>query len=191
MSLPWDSPPLPSEGDANIELTYAGVGRVMSEWEGVEVTLSHLYTHFIGKPFQAEAMQEYGISRTFQDRFMTLEKAVGLFCDQSAEADFDSFLGEIKGYAARRNDIAHGIVRPWEWFNQNQVSDWSRPYTWWLVPSHYKPKKTSQTEAPAYAYTRPPMEDIANRILNLNHRLTGWMRTLFPPRFGWGQSHEE
>jgi hypothetical protein len=56
---------LPMEGDLDSNHTYAGVGRVLSEWEGIEAAISHLYAWFIGKLFEAEAYHTYGAGRIF------------------------------------------------------------------------------------------------------------------------------
>ena len=37
MSNPWDVPPIPNRGDFDEDTTFAGVGRVMSGWELIEV----------------------------------------------------------------------------------------------------------------------------------------------------------
>ena len=184
MSNPWDPPHLPKDGDPDIELTYAGVGNVMSQWEGVEVTLSHLYSHFVGKEYQAEAMHEYGKPQTFRERLKILNQTANrYFCDQVQEADFDRLTNELIGYSNRRNDIAHGIVRPCEWYQPG--SDFVETYTWWLVPAHYKPKKTDLVALPSYAYNRHLMDDIGQKILSLNHRLLKFQSNLFPPRIQW------
>jgi hypothetical protein len=176
MSNPWDRPSLPRILDADREKTYAGVGRVMSEWEGIEVTLSHLYCQFKGKPISAETMHEYGFGRNVNERIAILESAAHkFFCDQKKEAQFDRLLEEIKGYSFRRNDIAHGVVRP-----LNYLAD---SYTWWLLPAHYKPNKTRGAMSPEYAYTRPLMDDIADKMIGLNHRISALDRDLFPRQF--------
>ena len=46
MANPWDAPPLPNHGDDDMECTFAGVGRVLSQWESVEIELSVLFALF-------------------------------------------------------------------------------------------------------------------------------------------------
>lgn len=186
MANPWDLPPIPSEGDATMELTYAGVGFVMSHWENVEVTLSHLYSHFVGKEYQAEAMHEYGTPSTFKEG--RLQKLIGAaeryLRDQQMECEFYGLATELIGYANRRNDVAHGVVRSREWWFQPVKTD---VWTYWLVPAHYQPKRAAiaPNSPPTYAYTRPLMDDLGQKLLALNHRIRDLTRSLFPPRVEW------
>src|SRR5437868_3763424 len=119
MSNAWDVPPFPSHGDAQDDTTYAAVGRFMSAWEELEVTLSHLHAALVKRPFDAEALWGYGDGRIFADRLKILEAAADGFArakpDQALEGDFCSLLRSVRGFADRRNDIAHGIVRPIHW----------------------------------------------------------------------------
>src|SRR4029078_13418082 len=69
MSNPWDIPPFPKRGDFDSNLTYAGVGRVISHWEMLEYKLARLYSAFVGKPDTYYATQEYGIPNIFRLRF--------------------------------------------------------------------------------------------------------------------------
>jgi hypothetical protein len=56
MQNPWDRPPLPSAGNADPNDIYIGVGRVLSQWEIVELQLGYLYTAFILKHNRWEAV---------------------------------------------------------------------------------------------------------------------------------------
>jgi hypothetical protein len=68
MSNPWERPPLSSAGNANPSDLYIGVGRVLSQWEIVELQLGYLYTAFVLKYQNWEAVIEYGRGPTFKGR---------------------------------------------------------------------------------------------------------------------------
>lgn len=116
MTNPWDIPPFPASGDHPASLTYEAVGRALSAWEEIEVSLSHLYGLFSGKnPRTIETYTEYGGETNFAQRSDKLSAtALRYFVrrpHQELEAEFDGLIREIRCFSARRNDIAHGIVR--------------------------------------------------------------------------------
>jgi hypothetical protein len=41
-SKPWDDPPHPKRGDKKADLTYAAVGRALTQWEYLETKLAEL-----------------------------------------------------------------------------------------------------------------------------------------------------
>ncbi len=114
MSNLWDRPPLTRNGDEEQDVTYAYVGRILSRWEALEFELSRLYSWFCGETDETDLEREYGNGRIFNERADILSaKAKEHFVrnpDQKSEATFDELLKQARGYAARRNDIAHGIL---------------------------------------------------------------------------------
>ena len=56
-------------------MTYAAVGRFMSAWEELEVALSHLHGALVGRPYEAEALWDYGIGSIFRERLRNLVDA--------------------------------------------------------------------------------------------------------------------
>jgi hypothetical protein len=75
MTNPWDRPPFPGKGDDNQDILYAAVGRVISQWEKVELGLSHLYAIFIGQPFSIGIYDQYHEpSKTFMSRLAAVER---------------------------------------------------------------------------------------------------------------------
>ena len=78
--------------------------------------LSHLYACFKGQPTNSLAMvREYGSGNVFRERSNRLAAAAKAFfvghCNQTDEGEFDLLLTRCNGFAARRNDIAHGVVQ--------------------------------------------------------------------------------
>jgi hypothetical protein len=160
MPDPWDIPPFPARGDDHEDTTYAGIGRITSRFEEIEVELSYIYSLFVDRPEEMEAIKEYGTENNFHERIGRLVKAGhGYFLrqpNQELEADFDRITDIARKYAARRNDIAHGIVRPFQWITlpSGNAIDASQSLQFCVVPPHYKGKKFDPQDMPIYVYTR-------------------------------------
>jgi hypothetical protein len=171
MPEPWDVPPLPERGDNCEDVTYAGVGRVISSWEAVEVQLAHLYTVFIGRPHEHHAIRAYGSPRIFADRLVLVRRAADQYFvsapDQAVEGDVTELLERVRRYSDRRNEVAHGIVRQMSWvraLRDRLVSDAVGKFQYCLVPPHYTFRKFDGQNQPTYAYT-------SAELLTLNERL--------------------
>jgi hypothetical protein len=110
MPEPWDRPSLVREGDTNPNHTYLVVGRVLSQWEGVEIQLGYIYTAAVGKHGDWWALLEYGEGSAFLGRFIILQKAISnLFVklpNQEVEGKLDCFLTKVSNFATRRHDVA-------------------------------------------------------------------------------------
>ena len=115
MPEPWDFIEPSALGDLDKNATYAGVGRVLSEWGKIEVGLSYLYAILSGRPREGAAIREYGSKSIFSQRADDLCRIGRSYFvsnpDQKAEAEFDKLLRAARHFSARRNDVAHGIVR--------------------------------------------------------------------------------
>jgi hypothetical protein len=95
--------------------TYAGVGRSISSWELVEVELAVLYSIFIGKPNDLDAIVEYGkLHSIFNNRMNAVGKAAASFFlkqpSQEKEGEWSSIDAVARELADKRHQIAHGIV---------------------------------------------------------------------------------
>ena len=74
MPDPWDRPVFPTKGDEDENVTCAGVGRVLTQWENIEIELSHMFAICVGKYHQEEAYdQYYGRNKTTQARIKTVK----------------------------------------------------------------------------------------------------------------------
>jgi hypothetical protein len=175
MSNPWDRPPIAGRGDPHEYITYRSVGGFISQWENIEVELSHLYAIFIGKYFKAEAYDEYhDQSKTLKQRLSTLEEAARLYFvkhpDQSNEHDFEVLIEKVRGFSERRHEIAHGIVRPYHLFAF--MTEWSDPYDkdttrTCLVPPHYQRDWFGDLHLPLYVYTSIQIDSLSDKLIEL------------------------
>jgi hypothetical protein len=169
---PWDRPPLPSDGDESEDSTYAGVGRTLSQWESLESELSHIYAVFIGKLFKDEAYdQYYDEAKTSKQRIKSIDDAAAKFFqkqpDQATEGEFTRLIEATAGYADRRHEVAHGIVRPMQWY-QSSLPDFAPPsYTplvYCLVPPHYQRTWFQTNGMPRYVYTSKELAVLADKF---------------------------
>lgn len=189
MTNPWDRPPLPTCFDVDIDSTFAGVGRVLSQWEELEVTLARLYARFRGEK-TTTMIREYGEGRIFKDRIQRLINSASLYFtrhpNQNHEGGFDHLVERCLNFSARRNDIAHGHVVPTradvipeangEWVNLIG-------YEFCLFPPHYDPRRHSEGDpgCPEYGYTRPMMDKLESAIEDLNCDAVAYLRAVFAP----------
>jgi hypothetical protein len=102
-------------GDPDVEETYGAVGYALTRWEYLEHALAVLFTVFIGRPEDQEAMAEFGEEgRVFSQRLSQLQAAAEPFfaniCDQSLEGEFNVIARISGSMATVRNQVAHGIV---------------------------------------------------------------------------------
>jgi hypothetical protein len=170
MANPWDAPPLPDHGDDDIERTFAGVGRVLSQWETIEIELSVLYALFTKRPADAEARREYGKGRIFVDRSKIIEDvAPKWLCNQELEAEFDSLICTIRHYSDRRNEIAHGIVRPIQWVIPFEPR--SR-FQYCLSPPYHDYRRYTEKDLPEYIYIYDIMIELERKLFVLAGDIT-------------------
>jgi hypothetical protein len=190
MPNPWDRPPFPDVGDDDQNLTYAAVGRFTSEWELLESELSHLFAHFIGKYATNEAYDEYyDRSKTGAARLRTLEIAAESHFranpNQNNEGDFSELVRKVSGFADRRHEIAHGILRPYHYLrntmfavNREKVSVFQHC----LAPPHYQRNWLDQDRRwPVYVYTSVQMNALSEALMDLIKELIFFKHRLFPP----------
>jgi hypothetical protein len=163
---PWDIPPFPEHGDPSAELTYAAVGRAMSEWETLELYLARLYAKFLGiPPIQAIAIPGYRDVANFHARAKEIENAATKYFvshpNQEREGEFKQVLDGIRQLASRRNDIAHGVVTLW-WNCKETFSQAVDRNEFMLVPSTYSDKKFGNDREPKYLFRSIEIEQIVH-----------------------------
>lgn len=163
---PWDPIPIPTHADPIDSATYEGVGRVISQWESVEFQLSRLYSAFVGDS-DGPPIQQYGVGRIFKERLAILERSAQQWFisqpSQHAEGHFDRIVEQVRGFADRRNEVAHGIVFPvhtvsffMETMKLPSGNEW-----WALVPPYHLLRKHDERGAPTYVYTRAELFTLA------------------------------
>jgi hypothetical protein len=193
MAAAWDIPPFDGRGDKTPNPTYEAVGRALSAWEEVEVSLSHLFGIFTGKdPLSLATYAEYGKPSIFSHRADGLQDAASVYFvrnpNQAHEAEFADLICDIRKFSARRNDIAHGIVRPIVVGPPISIPDddpagepWLQMnYEYCLLPPTYAGRRFGLDRTPQYvlpaaeimqfqaAFTR-----LLARVAQLNFRLQG------------------
>jgi len=158
---PWDRPPFPKHGDEKADETYAAVGQLLSQWETMEAELSHIYAIAIGKYPQSEAYEDYyDKGRTSKARVERVRCAVQRFSikypDQNFEGGISNAMEAVLGFADRRHEVAHGIVRPIQWYGSaitDLATAGSAPFQFCLVPPHYHCNWFDDDQMPKYVYT--------------------------------------
>jgi hypothetical protein len=178
---PWQSTSFPQNGDVHDIATYAGVGRVLSQWEEVEVRLGAIYTILTGQPDDVDAFREYGIGRIFVDRVKTFERAACAFFiprpNQRLEGRIHDLLREVKRLSDKRNEVAHGIVRPIQWMRARRFDD-PPGGQFVLVPSHYNKRKFTRGTLPDYAYTSVELHSLEMELFEVRKALAEYDLTL-------------
>jgi hypothetical protein len=169
---PSEVPPMPPQGDPSPWETYKMVGRSLTEWEQVEYTLSRLYSILVDKPDDRDAMREYGTPTIFRERSVQLESKANTFFvphpNQDLEGRLQCLLRRIRGYADRRNEVAHGVV------SEILYSDNSLPsYGYALIPAPYQNKKLDDTHLPMYAYTSKELQRFTDAFMAVGFEAIG------------------
>lgn len=188
MAEPRGVPPFPEHGDEDPDDTYKTVGRSLSEWEGLEYQLSHLYAQFIGQPARISVMRQYGAGRIFADRMAALKRVAEAFFirlpNQDTEAEFDRIANAALRLADRRNEIAHGIVRPLQWTQSMSLAYEQLRVEFALVPPLYSRQKLDGQHRPKYIYTANELMqfglafgDLSREALHLKLRIARIQRT--------------
>jgi hypothetical protein len=142
MTNPWDIPPAPAVGDASEDITFAAVGRALTRWEEFEVLFASLFSTLVGKDDNtAAAIRAYGSVITFRGRADLIRAAAEvhfrLFPNDALAKTFNTFVNQLTNNASpRRNEIAHGIVRPYV-----SVVDGKTTRTFCLFPPYYAANK--------------------------------------------------
>ncbi len=179
MADSWDVPPRPWRGDDSDDITYSGVGRVLSQWEELELQLGASYSAFMGQFEDLATMQRYGVPRIFDARLNGLVKIAEEYFarhpDQAREGAFCDLVARVRGFAARRNDVAHGVVQP---FTQPGPTPFGNPFTFFLVPPIYGARRSPIGQLGAYAYTRPLLLELALAVGRLRTDIRRFNRRL-------------
>jgi hypothetical protein len=113
---PWDQRPRPDAGDNNADLIATARGRALNQWEEFEVSFSYLFYVLIRAREFAILSRAYGSIITFRGKsdlvFAALETQFAIRPDAILERRCKDFKIAVGKYAARRNEIAHGITMP-------------------------------------------------------------------------------
>jgi hypothetical protein len=127
-------------------------------------------------------MHVYGAPPNFNQRRALLQEAANShfvkYPSQQTEGEFHRLASYITGYAARRNDIAHGHAAHIHWVLKPESRETllSAPNLHWcVVPPHFRANKFTAKNRPAYVLTSWELNDfsevfwdIARAISNLS-----------------------
>lgn len=166
---PWDRTPWPDDGDPEQNATYAAVGAALSQWALFEVVLGRLFEAFITLDLASDAgRRAFEAVRTFESRSSMLRAAgqsyFASFHNKQVNSDFDELLKAAKNYSERRNEIAHGAVKP---FPTLKASPAPAISGYALMPSAYDPYKATVWGGIKYAYTSKEMQEYASHFATL------------------------
>jgi hypothetical protein len=138
----WDIPPPPQIGEASEDITFTSVGRALTRWEEFEVVFASLFSALVAtEDSNAAAIRAYGSVITFRGRAEMVRAAAevqfSLFRNSALEKGFRAFVNELTNHAsARRNEIAHGVVRV-----TPIIKDYTVVPQYFLYPPYYASNK--------------------------------------------------
>jgi hypothetical protein len=141
----WEVPDVPTRGDPSRDDTFRAVGAALSQWEFFEGNLTLAFSYLVGTGYgNIAAIRAYGSVETFRGRANMIETAAEVYFKYNPDTVLQSLLTEIlkrsRQFAARRNEIAHGIVSPFVGVNEND--EWvDRGFV--LYPAYYATRKRS------------------------------------------------
>jgi len=165
---PWDSRPPPGAGDPSEDNTFRAVGQALSRWEKLENQLVAIFAATIrGQPAGA-ARRAYGIvqgskTRTDMIRAAATARFEGRRTHALVMPDLKALLDLVEKYAARRNEIAHGVVYPYNGYRRDAVG-------FCLFPSYYATKKRGLDIEPSYIYSSIEINYFSERFLELTQK---------------------
>jgi hypothetical protein len=165
MHNPWNIPPFPVQGDDDQDTTFAGVGRLLTQWEMVEVELAQIYGLLVNRPDEIEALHQYGVPQIFRERIKGLRAVADVYFrwnpHQDTEAEFYSLTTKVHNFSERRNDVAHSIVRPFQWIIPPNLEG---PLQFCAVPPQYTGKKFDPQNMPLFIYTSVELVALSNAL---------------------------
>jgi hypothetical protein len=145
-------------GDVDETAIFTQIGSALTEWENVEVECARLFAVFVSaskkRPYQAPAVSAYGSIVGVSSRRKMLDLASeSYFAFRPAKRTTfatrcSQLINEYEKYAARRNELAHGLVK-----RVFVTKKGTRPQLIgiYLLPSFFNPKKFKKGEL-TYSY---------------------------------------
>lgn len=176
MPNPWDVPPYAQSGESKPDPIYLAIGYSLSTWEFLEEALASLFAFLVGKgrtyPETSAAMRAYGSIVSFNSRAEMIGAAAkGFFQEheiKDQEPEFREILKKCNGWAARRNDIAHG-----------RVVSLAPSDEYYLIPALYNSRKhPADDDSPAFLYSAAQIRQFQQQFDVLHGDLATFLRHL-------------
>lgn len=176
---PWDPRPVNPLGDSNQNVIFNAVGEALTEWEQLENACAQLFAVLVSanqkRAYLAPAIRAYGMVSGAGIRQQMLVSAAESYFSrrkgmaQKQEAELNGLMKEYSKFAARRNEIAHGLVQR-VFLTKRGV----RPAAIgiYLTPSFYNPKKF-KNEQLSYLYTSSDLIFYRQEFTKLSLRIGG------------------
>jgi hypothetical protein len=174
------------------------VGAALTAWGTYETELGRLFARFMAGEYPSPAADmAFGAMRAFEGRLQVLRSSGQAFFDYRPHDKEDrKILDEIlkmgQRFCERRNEIAHGVVLPYQPIN---VSICDEAQGFCLFPSHYDSHRRDTSYKPSFCYSSAelnayscefrkladPVHALANKIIERARARRGRVR----PRFPW------
>ena len=172
----WDSRPPPGVGDASEDDTFRAVGQALSRWEKLENQLATIFAATIRGQPGAAARRAYGIvqaskTRTDMIRAAATTRFEGRRTHALVMPDLKALLDLVEKYAARRNEIAHGVVYPYNVYRRDA-------FGFCLFPSYYATRKRGLDNEPSYIYSSIEINYFSERFLELGPKASSVVMSL-------------
>lgn len=133
----WQIAQRAEQGDEGADSVYHAVGEALTQWERLEIELAGLFGILVDSASHA-ASRAYGVIVSARGRNEALERAGEVYFElhhPEHHLAFKNILRAVAYAAARRNDVAHGIVVTY--------ADRSVPGGgYYLVAAEYNSRKT-------------------------------------------------
>jgi hypothetical protein len=182
---PWDVREPPAKiGDPDETPLFEAVGRALTTWETVEIECARLFAVFVATKrkytYHDPAVRAYGAIIGAVNRKNMLEFAAEPFFARrpKKKASFQKrsadLIKEYIEFSARRNEIAHGLVR--RIFITRKGGN-PKLVGIYLIPSFFNPKKFKKGEL-TYAYVSGDVIYYKQEFDKLQLRFEGLVKSL-------------
>ena len=170
---PWERLPEPERGDPDMQQTFAAVGEALTEWNEFEHHLANLFCDLIGLGILAmassrSAARAFGSVRTFEGRLEMIQAASEVYATVSKFPVLQTLTKPTatkwRGFAERRNEIAHGTVQK---FVTGSSTQWEPTLGFCVMPFWYEFRKYRLDTKHVYFYGSTELRYFANQFKQL------------------------
>lgn len=184
---PWDPAPPPVEGDEDEDAIFLSVGKALSQWERLEHQMSNIFAAIVSKNADNPARWAYGAVVASGTRADMLKGAAYIYffplmrtANEKKRGEFeelqkqlDGLVDEVGKFAARRNNIAHGVVSPYFPPTTGKAG-------FCLVPPLYATKHYKARPVYPYAFTSKMIDEYASHFTRLGKDAYNYAISFYP-----------